>query len=283
MATIVAGLGCSHAPSIAHAYDNGAFMQPEWKPLFDSFAAAARWLDSQRLDALVVIFNDHVDNQFFDAWSTFSIGLSDEYPIADEGWGPRKFPPVPGHRALAEHLAKAMLCSGFDLTTAHRMELDHGFLSPMPLLDDRWRVPVVPITVNVVLEPLPSPARCWALGETLRGAIESFSGPLRVAVIGTGGLSHQLTGSDFGTVFAEWDRRFLALLKDDPSSLARYTMDDFARLGGEHSVEVVQWLAMRAAMPEPCRMEFSYYYPFGLMGYAVAAFRPSEQRAIRAA
>ena len=274
MAAIVAGLGCSHAPSIAHAYDNGAAGQLEWKPLFDSFAAAARWLEERRPDTLVVIFNDHVDNQFFDAWPTFSIGVCDEYPITDEGWGPRKFSPVPGHRKLANHLADRLVGAGFDLTAAHRMELDHGFLSPMPLLNKGWRLPVVPITINVVLEPLPSPARCWAFGEALRGAIECFSEALRVAVIGTGGLSHQLTGAGFGTVCAEWDRKFLALLKDEPSSLARYTMYDFGRLGGEHSVEVVQWLAMRAAMPEPCRMDFSYYYPFGLMGYAVAGFGP---------
>jgi aromatic ring-opening dioxygenase catalytic subunit (LigB family) len=274
MATVVAGLGCSHAPSIAHAYDGGLFREPQWQPLFDSFAAAARWLELRRPDALVVIFNDHVDNQFFDAWPTFSIGVCDEYEITDEGWGPRKFSPVPGNRELASHLADRLLGAGFDLTAAHRMELDHGFLSPMPLLNGGWRLPVVPITINVVLEPLPSPARCWALGEALRAAIGSFDPKLRVAVIGTGGLSHQLTGPEFGRVFAEWDRKFLALLKDEPSSLALYTMGDFARLGGEHSVEVVQWLAMRGAMPEPCRMDFSYYYPFGLMGYAVAGFSP---------
>ena len=59
----------------------------------------------RRPDALVVIYNDHVDNYFFDAWSTFAIGVASEYQIADEGWGPRRFGPVPGHRALARHLA----------------------------------------------------------------------------------------------------------------------------------------------------------------------------------
>jgi len=155
------------------------------------------------------------------------------------------------------------------------MELDHGFLSPMPMIDEGWRVPVVPMTINVVLDPLPAPARCWALGEAVGAAIKAYPEDLRVAVIGTGGLSHQLTGPDFGKVFADWDREFLALLDHAPSSLARYTMADFARLGGEHSIEVVQWLAMRAALPEPSRMEFSYYYPLGLMGYAIAAFRPA--------
>jgi len=275
MATVVAGLGCSHAPSIAHAYDSSATREPEMKPLFDAFAQAAWWLAERRPDALVVIYNDHVDNYFFDAWPAFSIGVASEYQIADEGWGPRRFAPVPGHRALARHLAAQLLDGGFDLMTSHRMELDHGFLSPMPMIDEGWRVPAVPMTINVVLDPLPAPARCWTLGEAVGAAIKSYPEDLRVAVIGTGGLSHQLTGPNFGKVFAEWDREFLALLDRTPSSLARYTMADFARLGGEHSIEVVQWLAMRAALPEPSRMEFNYYYPFGLMGYAIAAFRPA--------
>ncbi|HTJ09076.1 MAG TPA: class III extradiol dioxygenase family protein [Candidatus Binataceae bacterium] len=275
MAKVVAGLGCSHAPSIAHAYDAGASRDPGMTPLFDAFAQAARWLAEQRPDALVVIYNDHVDNYFFDAWPTFAIGIADDFQIADEGWGPRRFAAVPGHRALARHIAAQLLGRGIDLMTSHRMELDHGFLSPMPMVDEGWRVPVVPMTINVVLDPLPTPARCWTLGAAVGAAIESYPEDLRVAVIGTGGLSHQLTGPDFGKVFAHWDREFLTLLDHAPQSLVRYTMADFARLGGEHSIEVVQWLAMRAALPEPSRMEFKYYYPFGLMGYAVAAFRPS--------
>jgi aromatic ring-opening dioxygenase catalytic subunit (LigB family) len=275
MAKVVAGLGCSHAPSIAHAYDAGASRDPGMTPLFDAFAQAARWLAERRPDALVVIYNDHVDNYFFDAWPTFAIGVADDFQIADEGWGPRRFAAVPGHRALARHIAAQLLGRGIDLLTSHRMELDHGFLSPMPMVDEGWRVPVVPITINVVLDPLPTPARCWTLGAAVGAAIESYPEDLRVAVIGTGGLSHQLTGPDFGKVFAHWDREFLTLLDHAPQSLVRYTMADFARLGGEHSIEVVQWLAMRAALPEPSRMEFKYYYPFGLMGYAIAAFRPS--------
>jgi aromatic ring-opening dioxygenase catalytic subunit (LigB family) len=272
MATIVGGLGCSHAPSIAHAYDRVAARDAGMQPLFDAFARAAAWLAERRPDAFVVIYNDHVDNFSLDAWPTFAIGLSERYEIADEGYGPRSFAPVPGHPGLARHLAEQLLKRGFDLTAAYRMELDHGFLSPMPLLDEGWRVPVVPITINVVFDPLPTPARCWALGEALGAAIRSHPENLRIAVIGTGGLSHQLTGPDFGKVFPQWDREFLGLLERKPHSLARYTMADFARLGGEHSIEVVQWLAMRAALPESSRMEFSYYYPYGLMGYAVAAF-----------
>src|SRR6185503_10250911 len=98
------------------------------------------------------------------------------------------------HRPLAQHLATCLVDEGFDLVASQRMALDHGFLSPMPLLNlnTGWKIPVVPVTINVVQPPLPSPQRCWALGEALARAVGVFPGDLRVVVIGTGGLSHQL-------------------------------------------------------------------------------------------
>ena len=63
------------------------------------------------------------------------------------------------------------------------------------------------------------------------------------------------------------------LIEKSPQELNSYTMADFARLGGEHSVEVVQWMAMRAALPSRARVERKFYYPFGMMGYGIMAFR----------
>ena len=276
MARVVAGIGCSHAPSIAHAYDHRLTEDPPWRPLFSAFARARQWLLEQNPDALVVIYNDHVDQYFFDAWPTFTIGLAEEYQIADEGWGPRAFPPVPGHAALARHLGARLVEDGFDLAASQRMVLDHGFLSPLPLLDQvghEWQIPVVPMTINVVQPPLPTPQRCWALGEALARAIQSFPEDRRVAVVGTGGLSHQLTGPTFGLVSPEWDRKFLQLLQETPQELTSYSIADFARLGGEHSIEVVQWLAMRAALPSDAKTELQFYYPYGLMGYGIVGLR----------
>jgi protocatechuate 4,5-dioxygenase beta chain len=277
MAQIVAGLGCSHAPSIAHAYDTGISEEPGWRPLFRAFSQARRWLMSQRPDALVVIFNDHVDSCPPDAWPTFAIGVNTQFAIADEGWGPRRFPAVPGHCALARHLATSLVAANFDLTVSRRMELDHGFLSPMPLLDEDWAVPVVPISINVVFEPLPTPARCYALGAAIGEAVKSFPQDIRVAIIGTGGLSHQLTGPEFGKITPEWDLEFMQRLADDPQELAAYSMADFARLGGEHSIEVVQWLVMRAAVGKRAALDLKFYYPYGLMGYGIAGFRVVER------
>jgi gallate dioxygenase len=276
MAEIVGGLACSHAPSIAHVYDGRRTGSPEWKPLFDAFDVAERWLLSLKPDALVCVYNDHIDQYSLDAWPQFAIGVGERFEIADEGWTPRAFPPVPGHPALANHLAERLVADGVDIAVSYQQVVDHGILSPLPVIDEDWAIPIVPIEVNVIFDPRPSPARCWQVGEKIGAAIRSFDPDARVAVIGTGGLSHQLTGPNFGRIAPEWDREFMRLIADSPHELLDYTLDDFARLGGEHSVEIVQWMAMRAAIDRDSTVRFAYYYPFQLMGYGIVGFQPSR-------
>lgn len=276
MGTVVAGLSCSHAPSIAHAYDHDKTAEEGWRPLFDSMAKARDWLASQEPDALVVIYNDHIDQYFLDAWPTFTIGTGSEFPIADEGWGPRDFPPVPGVPDLAEHMASSLVADGIDVTVSHEQVVDHGILSPLPLIDEDWVFPIIPMAVNVIFDPRPSPRRCWELGEAIRRAVASYPQDTRVAVLGTGGLSHHLTGPTFGQVDPDWDLEFLRLIDEEPRKLTEFTLDDFAERGGAESVEVVQWMAMRAAVGDDAVADFRFYYPYQIMGYGALGFVASD-------
>ncbi len=135
-----------------------------------------------------------------------------------------------------------------------------------------WRIPIIPFVSNVILHPLPSPARFWKLGQALRRAILSYPEDLGVVVVGTGGLSHQLTGPHFGDVKPEWDQQFMELLEHEPERLLSYTHEDFMALGGSESVEIVNWMAMRAALPPGARREHRTYYPHLIMGYGLIAF-----------
>jgi len=215
-----------------------------------------------------------MDQNWLDNWPTFQVGIAEKFEIADEGWGPRAFPPVPGNVTLGEHIARSLVEQDFDISVSRQMEVDHGIISPLPVFNEGW-IPVVPVGVNVVWDPLPTPRRCWGLGRALRNAVESFPGDVRGAVVGTGGLSHEIVGPRFGTIHYEWDRKFLDLIEKDPLKLAEYTMKEFQELGGHHSVEIVQWIAMRGAIPD-AELAFKYYYPKQVMGYAVAAFREAN-------
>jgi aromatic ring-opening dioxygenase catalytic subunit (LigB family) len=167
------------------------------------------------------------------------------------------------------------VAEGFDLSVCHRLPLDHGSLSPLSALMPHvkeWPVRVVPILVNVLHFPIPSAARCFELGRAIRRAVGTFEDDLRIVALGTGGLSHQLTGERFGLVAPEWDAEFLDRLETDPESLAKLSHQELIERGGTESVEMIMWLCMRGALSDKVRRIHRNYYHATLTGYAQVIF-----------
>ena len=79
MAQITGGIGTSHAPSIAAAYDKGRQQDPLWQPLFDGYVPARKWLESVKPDLMIMIYNDHMNRFFFDAYPTFALGVGAQH------------------------------------------------------------------------------------------------------------------------------------------------------------------------------------------------------------
>lgn len=266
MAKIVAGIGSSHVPSIGRAYDNKVQEEAAWKPLFDGYKPVKKWLkDEIKPDVAIVVYNDHGTDFFFDKYPTFAIGVADEYGIGDEGFGPRTLPPVPGEADFSWHLAESLIKSDFDMTVCQEMQVDHGLLVPLPLLwshEQEWDIKVVPLVVNVIQHPLPSASRCFRLGQALRKAVESYPEDLRVVIIGTGGMSHQLHGERMGHMNAKWDNDFMDKLEFDPEQLTQLSHQTIMEQAGAEAVELIMWLTMRGAMsPEVTRIHRNYYAP----------------------
>ena len=228
MATVIGGIGTSHAPTIGVAWDRGQQKEPLWAPLFDGYVPARQWLDEMRPDLFLIVYNDHVNQFFFDAYPTFALGVGAMHAQADEGWGKRKLPDLPGDPDFAWHLARSLVNDEFDPTICQEMALDHGVLSFLPLLTDTdWKVPVVPLAVNVIQHPIPTPRRLFRLGAALRRAIESYPKDRRIVVFGTGGLTHQLHGTKFGTKNAAWDNEFMDRLETEPAGLSELSTQDY--------------------------------------------------------
>lgn len=266
MARLVAGIGSSHVPSIGRAHDQGKQATPEWAPLFDGFEPVKRWLAEEiQADVVIVVYNDHGTEFLLDRYPTFALGVADSYAVADEGYGPRPLPQFRGDPAFSAHLAQSLLAQEFDMTLCQEMALDHGFLTAMPLLWDAapaWPVAVVPLFVNVVQHPLPTAQRCYKLGQALRRAIDSYSEDLRVVVLGTGGLSHQLNGERFGHLNPPWDQWWLDTISHDPQTLARLSHEQLILDAGAEGCEVIMWLVMRGAMGAQVReLHRTYYAP----------------------
>jgi len=276
MARIVGGIGSSHAPSLGRAWDGGLQKDPQWAPVFDGYLPAQRWLDARRPDLLVIFYNDHMNRFFFDAFPTFALGVGDVHPQADEGWGKRDLPDLRGHPEFAWHLARSLMEDEFDPTICQEMTLDHGILSVLPVLGaNAMATPVVPIAVNVIQHPLPTARRLYRLGAALRRAVESFPRDLRIVVLGTGGLSHQLHGERFGFVNEAWDNEFMDLLETQPETLAALGHQDWMLRGGTEGVEMIIWLAMRSALGDKvCRVHRNYATPTRT-GYGLLALAPA--------
>jgi protocatechuate 4,5-dioxygenase beta chain len=126
--------------------------------------------------------------------------------------------------------------------------------------------------VNVLQHPLPTPRRCYKLGQAIGRAIRSYPEDLKVAMVGTGGLSHQMIGERAGFNDEKWDREFLDLIDRDPERLASMTIDDFVRLGGNEGAEVIMWLIMRGALDERAKKTHQNYYLPMTTAMAVALF-----------
>ncbi len=253
MACITASVYTSHVPAIGAAIDLGKTHEDYWKPVFAGYAFAQRWLRDNPPDVVFLVYNDHATAFSLDLIPTFAIGTGASFQPADEGWGPRPVPVVEGHAELAAHIAQSVIQQDFDLTLVNRMDVDHGLTVPLSLMCGQpraWPFKVIPFAVNVVQYPVPSGRRCFALGQAIRRAVESFDADLKVQVWGTGGMSHQLQGPRAGLINRDWDNRFLDRLIAEPAALAEVPHIEYVREAGSEGIELVMWLIARGAMAD---------------------------------
>lgn len=279
MAEIVGAIGSSHAPSIAFAYDAGHGERPEWQGLFNAYKPVRDWLQRIDADTLVFVYNDHLNNFKFHNYPSFALGTGEIHRVFGEGKEPRPLPPVQGNSPLAWQIARGLMTDEFDPSLCLDMALDHGVMSVLPLLNPPpWSLRVIPVAVNVVLEPMPTPRRCWKLGGAIARAVTAADSDARVVVVATGGLSHQLHGASFGATNPAWDQRFLDLLEEDPVALSSITHEELIERGGAEAVEMMVWLTMRASLgiaTRPRRIQ-RYYDAPKLTGYGLLALEPAN-------
>jgi protocatechuate 4,5-dioxygenase beta chain len=266
MAHIIGGIATSHIPSIGNAIAKGLQGDPYWRPFFDGFVGAQRWLSRVKPDVVVVIYNDHGLNFFLDKMPTFAVGAAAEYRHADEGWGLPVAHPFPGDQRLSWHLIDSLVGEEFDVTSCQEMLVDHAFTIPLNLL---WPtstharpVKTIPIEINTVQHPLPSPARCFKLGRAIGRALESYDEDAKVLILGTGGLSHQLDGTRAGFINKPFDLMCLEKIVDDPAALTRYSVLDIVEQAGSQGVELLNWIAMRGCLTgRVSRIHGNYHIP----------------------
>ncbi|MGI9611663.1 MAG: class III extradiol dioxygenase subunit beta, partial [Acidimicrobiales bacterium] len=244
-------VGTSHVPAVGAAIDHGKQAEPYWAPYFDKIEPAREWMADTSPDVCIVVYNDHASAFSLEVIPTFAIGVAPRFSPADEGYGPRNVPDVEGHPELAWHLAESLILDEFDMTIVNELEVDHGCTVPLSVAfgqPDAWPCRVVPICVNVIQYPAPTGNRCYRLGQAIRRAVDAWPGAERVAVFGTGGMSHQLQGERAGLINLDFDSGFMDRLVDDPEGQAAVDHATYMREAGSEGIELVMWLVMRGAL-----------------------------------
>ena len=263
MARITAGVACSHIPALGVAVDLDKTAEAYWQPAFAGFDWTREWEKREKPDVVVLVYNDHASAFDMKIIPTFAIGCAEQFQPADEGWGPRKVPTVIGHPDLAWHIAQSLILDEFDMTIINEMDVDHGLTVPLSMMfgqPEAWPCQVIPLAVNVVTYPPPSGNRCWALGEAIARAVESFPEDLNVQVWGTGGMSHQLQGPRAGLINREWDTKFLDGLVGDSDALRYIPHIEYLRETGSEGIEMVMWLIMRGSLGKATRELHRHYH-----------------------
>jgi len=244
MPLVFAGV-CSHAPGITGRADQA---DPEVRDAFyAAFDTMRADLEASRPDVLVIVAAEHFANFFMDNMPSFAIGMADSYrgPIEEPGWLGIDKVEVPGDRAMSERFITGVM-QGSDVSYAQEWLFDHGIMVPLHFLTPRYDLPVIPVNVNCQGPPLTPLHRAWAFGESMRAAADAM--PERVALVGTGGISHWPATPDSGKINEAWDRDFLARWeRNDRDELLDYTDLDVYADAGQGGFEIRTFVAISAA------------------------------------
>jgi aromatic ring-opening dioxygenase catalytic subunit (LigB family) len=245
MAELVGVFAASHTPVMLNFPE--AIPDADREAIFAAFLSVGEAIRRAEPDTVIVISDDHLHNFFLDNFPAFCIGAADSYATPVEHWLKADKRTLQGDADLGAHLLGEALRSGFDPSFSMDLTLDHGVLTPLHLAQLAADVRVVPLLVNCVQPPLPTMRRALQWGRLLREAVGSFGGGRRVAILATGGISHDIATPRMGAVNEAFDREFLRLLAaGDDEALLRYA-SEHVNEAGNGAEEIRTWLMAHGA------------------------------------
>ena len=251
MGEVVFAACLSHAPGMTGLADRADPRRVE--RLQAGLTSLRAALERSRPDAIVGVSNDHFTNFFLSNLPAFAIGSASTYACpADAELSDLlgiESHEQPGHGELGHDLLAHLLSSGFDpALVAGSFGLDENFAVPLHLLAPASPPPMVPVLVNAVQPPCPSLRRCWDLGLALGLWLQQQTIVDRIALIGTGGLSHWVGVPRSGDIDVEFDHRVLERFgSGDAQDLVTMTQAELDAAGNGAN-ELRTWLAVAAAV-----------------------------------
>ena len=271
MSLVFAGV-CSHAPGIVGRAERA---DPAVRDSFYASLAGMRAeLEATEPDALIVVAAEHFANFFMNNMPSFAIGMADSFagPIEDPAWLGIDKVSVPGNADLSRRVIERVM-NRCDVAYAEEWLFDHGIMVPLHFLTPAYDLPIIPVNINCQGPPLAPLHRVWQLGEALRDAADAV--PERIALIGTGGLSHWPATPDSGKINEAWDRDFLdRWCRNDRATLLDYDDGRLYAEAGQGGFEIRTYLAVSAAASgSPGTVHFYEPIPIFAVGCTVATYQ----------
>jgi aromatic ring-opening dioxygenase catalytic subunit (LigB family) len=236
---------CSHAPGIT---GRANLADPIVRDgFYDALHGMRHALEASRPDVLVVVAAEHFANFFMNNMPSFAIGMADYYdgPIEDPNWLGIAKTRVPGNKKLSKRFITQVM-HGSDVAYAEEWRCDHGIMVPLNFLTPNYDLPIIPVNVNCQGPPLAPLPRAWAFGESIRAAADAL--PERIALVGTGGISHWPATPDSGKINESWDRDFLdRWCRNDKAALLDYDDTAVYAEAGQGGFEIRTFLTISAA------------------------------------
>jgi len=258
MATVAASMAMTHSPGLLGWFK--AAPQEEQVMALSSLEKMRDHLDEQEVDLLILVGNDHLLNWPISNTPEFTVGIDDKHiGPADwyDGWldQEEKYE-VAGNSKLARFIVNEAARHGLAMSYKRDMQFDDSISVPNKHLNPEMSRPLIPITLNCTVPPIPTPERAYNNGLILKQIIQDWDGDERVAVVGTGGLSHEPGGPRYFFIDEEFDRWFLGLLEegDHEKMLRECTLEVMEEAGSGGTAELISWFFAMAFTEGPAEV-----------------------------
>ncbi len=257
MAPIVAAMAMTHSPGLTGWFDRAP--QSHQTLALQAMTEMRERLAGARPDVIVAFSNDHLLNWPINNTPEYTVGI-DAVHVGPADWYDEwlaldKYR-IPGHPALARYIVNEGARRRLAFSYLRRMQFDDGISVPMHYLNPSSSIPLVPVTMNCTIPPIPTPERAYHVGTTLREMLTAYPGDARIAVLGTGGLSHEPGGPRYFWVDEEFDLWFLDLLKkgDHAALLRECTLERMEAAGSGGTAELLAWILVMAFTRGPAEV-----------------------------
>jgi 2,3-dihydroxyphenylpropionate 1,2-dioxygenase len=222
-------------------------------------------LEAAKPEVLIVVANDQFVNFFFNVIPTFFITLADEV----KGQFTRHRFQYKNDKELGRAILRAGLESGIDFAFGEYVELQHTQVVPLYFLLPKPEIPILPIYVNTWVDPIPTPRRCYQVGELIRTVAEKRGE--RIAILATGGLSHFPGSPRIGEIDAEFDHELLQMMRDGKGrALAEYSLEQLQQAGDS---EFLNWMVVLGTVGNARAASTAYMPDLVATGWGFASWK----------